>query len=291
MERSVAILERGRRALLCPPPPGGLQWIMLFGVLPFLRSWDVLENIGRICGDFVDVDHGSWSDPCVRVKVRPKKKVPTSLPLRFGTTVFIVKILPEPEVVGPMADLNRRRLIDKVFESYLAGKSINDESSRTPSTLDCATTSRLSRDASVFPGPLIRKHAPLFSDPHAAQAINAKMKRVWIHKAGPLPKTNSLSSPCPYLSPPNTPCTSLFKPTIPSPPPILATSSLSLGPAHHTQLALSPPDPPPRPNPSLILHNVSAYSPTLIADAALTILSLSIPPFNHSPLSAIPSLP
>ncbi|CAL1401147.1 unnamed protein product [Linum trigynum] len=112
--------------------PGSLRWIMAFDFPPHLRSKATIEKIGDMCGEFFDYEKGEWCDLCIRIKVRLKSDVSEKIPLMFGTTLFMIKI-----VISPEADLKRFRLIDRKMKGPEFTKQVNGSAPRAavfPST-------------------------------------------------------------------------------------------------------------------------------------------------------------
>ncbi|CAL1355437.1 unnamed protein product [Linum trigynum] len=99
----------------CFAAPGGLSWIMAFGAPPPPPPPHLKSK--AISGEFVDFENGDWSDPFIRIKVRLNPDVTKEIPLLFGSTLFMGKI-----VSPPVADLRRDRLIDRKMKQLNSSK-------------------------------------------------------------------------------------------------------------------------------------------------------------------------
>ncbi|CAI0554758.1 unnamed protein product [Linum tenue] len=177
----------------CFAPQGGLQWVLVFGIPPFLRSADVFKNIGQLCGGFIDADHSAWSDPYVRIKIRPRGVLPEILPIRFGCTVFVAKIIPVPEIDRPMADLNRRRLLDQISRSCCARKLSNRE--RASCAANEATSSLQPSNASIPSVPSPGKKVEFSPAQQLKPGHASGIRKIWVRKYGPPTKPISHHPP------------------------------------------------------------------------------------------------
>ncbi|CAL1378434.1 unnamed protein product [Linum trigynum] len=183
-----------------------------------------------------------------------------------------------------MPDLNRRRLLDQIFESCSTWKLPNYERSHVSRSLGSAPVSMSSRDASVLTNPLIRRHAVQVPDHHPVWANGMGVKSFWVHKSGTLPRPDSFSLSRLDPRPVTTSYSFHCEPNSLGP----STSSDLLRSAQEISLSSSLPSPLPKPKPSLVLYNASSYSSALVLDSTISLLFLIIPPFNHSSSSCIP---
>ncbi|CAN1216420.1 hypothetical protein LINPERPRIM_LOCUS604, partial [Linum perenne] len=89
----------------------GLKWILVFEIPVHLRSEEVLRMIGELSGGFVDSQNTDFS--AVRLKVRRKGILPSSLILEANKEKFEIKILEEPSFMVPV-DLGKRSHISRL---------------------------------------------------------------------------------------------------------------------------------------------------------------------------------
>ncbi|CAL1369411.1 unnamed protein product [Linum trigynum] len=228
-----------------------------------------------MCGEFFFYfERGVWCDPCIRIKVRLKPEAPERIPLLFGSTCFVVKIVISPEADRPEADLRRDRLIDrkmkqldfsvleKVGEACVAASVMANPKKHC----DLFPVSR-KRNSRVF----LDVHGNAVRGPRYHVGIGKPVKKVWIRKFGPSlrPIDLTMSRTDPLLETCQTTVSidpSTCTPHLPPPP------SRTLYPTSDTLGELCLPPLPLFPNPTLSSTNPATF----------TVASSSIQPSQSS---------
>ncbi|CAL1402774.1 unnamed protein product [Linum trigynum] len=91
---------------------------MPFGILSHLRCFELFKKIGDFYGGFLDIFYGEWSDAFVLIKVLRKTHIPDKVPVLFGTTMSVVRIVASPDSVTSSASLNKCSLFSGYANSH-----------------------------------------------------------------------------------------------------------------------------------------------------------------------------